>query len=144
MGTKKVSKKLPFKFTKKKNKKTAGLADSNFDGDEDDEPTTTTSIDIAEDIIDPEAEERAAQEQLAKKGPWVEFRMLVSTGTDLDETSGIGTTVSSLGQLALRSGNRNPPTILFGAPKGSMSWICPPDIVDPHFAGVFYAYYRSW
>ena len=114
MGTKRVSKKLPFKFAKKKNRKAAGLADSNLD-DDDEEPTITTAP-ISEDIVDPEAEERAAQEQLTKKAPWVEFRMLVSTGTELDETSGIGTTVSSLGQLSLRSGNRNPPTILFGGP----------------------------
>ena len=92
------------------------MAGANLDAD-DDEPTIATSpIDIADDIINHDVDERAAQEQLAKKAPWVELRMLVSTGAELDETAGGGTTISSLGQLSLRTGNRNPPTILFGGP----------------------------
>lgn len=113
-GTKKVSKKMPFNWGRKKDKKTAqGLAGA---GD-DDEPTIATApIDVTELIINTEASERAATEQLTKKTPWVELRMLVSTGTEVDETAGSGTAVSSLGQLSLRTGNRNPPTILFGGP----------------------------
>lgn len=116
-GTKNVKKKMPFNWGRKKDKKTGqSLAGANLEGD-DDEPTIATSpIDIDQEIFDPEADERAAQEQLAKKAPWVELRMLISTGTELDETAGTGATVSSLGQLSLRSGNRNPPTILFGGP----------------------------
>ena len=112
---------MPFSWGKKKDKKTSqsqGLTDSMVEGD-DDEPTIATSpLDLAEDTIDPEEAERAAAEQLAKKAPWVELRMLVSTGNELDETAGSGdrATVANLGQLSLRTGNRNPPTILFGGP----------------------------
>ena len=116
-GTKKVSKKMPFNWGRKKDKKTGqGLAGANLVGDDDEPTIATASIDVAEEIIDTEAAERAATEQLTKKAPWVELRMLVSTGTELDETAGSGTAVSSLGQLSLRTGNRNPPTILFGGP----------------------------
>jgi len=138
-GTKKVSKKMPFNWGRKKDKKSGqALAGAGLDVD-DDEPTIATSlIDIGEGIIDPEAEERAAQEQLAKKAPWVELRMLISTGTELDETAGSGTTVSSLGQLSLRSGNRNPPTILFGGPV-----LCVGSKFDETDEGFSYFYTRK-
>jgi len=113
----KVSK-MPFGWGKKKDKKGAqgSLASAELDGEEDDEaPTIATSpIDIGIEE-DPEAEEMAASE-LEKKLPWVELRMLVGSATDKDENVGNATTVSSLGQLTLRSGNRNPPTVLFGGP----------------------------
>ena len=138
-GTKKVKKKMPFNWGKNKDKKPShGLAGASLDAD-DDEPTIATSpIDIGEDIIDAEAEERAAQEQLAKKAPWIELRMLISTGTELDETAGIGTTVSSLGQVSLRSGNRNPPTILFGGPV-----LCVGSKFDETDEGFSYFYTRK-
>jgi hypothetical protein len=109
---------MTFGWGKKKDKKGGqGLMNGAIMEGDDDEPTIATApIDIAEQIIDPEAAERAATEQLAKKAPWVELRMLVGTGNDLDETAGTGTTVSNLGEITLRTGNRNPPTILFGGP----------------------------
>jgi hypothetical protein len=130
---------MPFNWVRKKDKKAKqGLAVSNLDAD-DDEPTIATApIDIAGDVVDPDAEERAAQEQLAKKAPWVELRMLVSTGTELDETAGSGTTVSSLGQLSLRSGNRNPPTTLFGGPV-----LCVGSKVDETDEGFSYFYTKK-
>ena len=115
-GARKVTKKMPFGWGKKKDKKGAqgSLASAELDEEEDEAPTIATSpIDIGIEE-DPEAEEMAAAE-LEKKLPWVELRMLVGSATDKDENVG-SITVSSLGQLSLRSGNRNPPTILFGGP----------------------------
>jgi len=118
-GAKRVSKKMTFGWGKKKDKKGAqeSLASAESELEDFDEAPTiaTTPIDIGIEE-DPEAEERAASEQLEKKAPWVELRMLVGSSSDADENGGNVTTVSNLGQLTLRTGNRNPPTVLFGGP----------------------------
>mmetsp|Transcript_18884 Transcript_18884/g.38983 ORF Transcript_18884/g.38983 Transcript_18884/m.38983 type:complete len:478 (-) Transcript_18884:521-1954(-) len=110
---------MPFSWGKKKDKRgtktSFALASSSVEADNDEPTIATSPIETNEDI-DPEAEERAATEQLQKKAPWVEFRMLISSASEGEETVGNGTTVSSLGELTLRTGNRNPPTVLFGGP----------------------------
>ena len=109
---------MPFGWGKKKDKKGAqgSLASADLEEEEEDAPTIATSpIDIIVEGTDPEAEERAASEKLEKKVTWVELRMLVGSTNEGDENVGTAT-VSSLGQLTLRTGNSNPPTILFGGP----------------------------
>ena len=134
-----MKKKMPFNWGRKKDKKSnQGLAGANLVGD-DDEPTIATApIDIGDGPIDKEAQERAATEALTKKGPWVELRMLVSTGSELDQTAGSGATVSTLGQLSLRTGNRNPPTILFGGPV-----LCVGSKFDENDEGFSYFYTKK-
>mmetsp|Transcript_18306 Transcript_18306/g.39870 ORF Transcript_18306/g.39870 Transcript_18306/m.39870 type:complete len:482 (-) Transcript_18306:60-1505(-) len=132
---------MPFGWGKKKDKKGAqgSLASTDLESDdEDDDPTSPTAhIDIILEESDPEAEERAASEKLEKKKPWVELRMLVGSTSEGDETTGIGT-VSSLGQLSLRTGNRNPPTILFGGPV-----LCVGSKFDESDEGISYFYTKK-
>lgn len=143
-GTKKgvsgVAKIASFGMWKKKGQDKKGvegsLAGADMDDDDEAPSMVTSPLDTPSEMDDPEAEERAASEQLEKKLPWVELRVLVSS-TNADGTSS-SATASNLGQLTLRSGNRNPPTALFGGPVllvGSK--------IDEHDEGLAYFYTKK-
>jgi hypothetical protein len=71
-------------------------------------------------------------EPAERKFPWVELRGLVeSTRVDGSTTA----TASKMGELALRTGNRNPPTILFGGPV-----LCVGSKYDENDEGLAYFY----
>jgi hypothetical protein len=80
-----------------------------------------------------------ASDGLDSKHPWVELRVLVSTNTNASDVGGnILATVSNLGRLTLRSGKRQPPTILFGGPV-----LCVASKLDENDEGVAYFYTRK-
>jgi hypothetical protein len=127
---------------KQKSKKAAAASSSlaNAEAEEEDEaapqaqaPLETVGED-SEMISD--KTENLASEQLERKFPWVELRILIGeTGADGTIKSASS---SNLGQLSLRSGNRNPPTILFGGPV-----LCVGSKFDEHDEGLSYFYTRK-
>lgn len=121
---------------KKKAKKQDGsLATADDDEEEATVPTGQTPLDIIGE--DPMAvDEKRAMEQLERKFPWVELRSLVeATGAD-GNVSNI--TPTALGELYLRSGNRNPPTVLFGGPV-----LCVACKADENDEGLAYFYTKK-
>ena len=140
-GASKVSK-LSFGWGKKKNqdKKAAqgSLADAEIDDDDEEEaPVRGAAPLVSFDEDDADEDERAASEQLEKKYPWVELRLIVGTASATDGTAN-SATASNLGQLTLRSGNRNPPTILFGGPV-----LCVGSKLDESDEGLAYFYTKK-
>lgn len=138
-GAHKMKKMASFGMWKKKSQDKKGegsLANAEMD-DEDEAPSTNTAPMDTMSEYDLEAEEVAASEQLERKYPWVELRILVapSAGTDGTVSS---TTASNLGQLTLRSGNRNPPTVLFGGPV-----LCVGSKLDESDEGLAYFYTKK-
>ncbi|KAG7336508.1 hypothetical protein IV203_038853 [Nitzschia inconspicua] len=114
VGSKMGAKKLGFVWGKKKgqDKKSAQGSLATAEIDEEDEaedfPAPGTAPIVSFDELD--ADDKGS-ELLEKKYPWVEMRVLVG-----GDGNAFNTTASNLGTLTLRSGNRNPPTILFGGP----------------------------
>jgi hypothetical protein len=77
-----------------------------------------------------------AETDLERKFPWVELRILAnSPGADSD---GSKTVPTGLGELSLRSGNRNPPTVLFGGPV-----LCVASKTDENDEGLAYFYTKK-
>jgi hypothetical protein len=77
-----------------------------------------------------------AKQDLERKHPWVELRALFGvTGADGSVNTA---TLSNLGQLNLRSGNRNPPCVLFGGPV-----LCVGSKSDENDEGLAYFYTRK-
>jgi hypothetical protein len=134
VGSKKGAKKLTFGWGKKKGqdkKSTQGsLATAEMDEDEEDAPVHGNAPIVTFDEGD--ADDRGS-ELLEKKFPWVEMRVLV--GADGNTSS---VTASNLGQLTLRSGNRNPPTVLFGGPV-----LCVGSKLDELDEGLAYFYTKK-
>jgi hypothetical protein len=112
--------KLGFKaatFGMLRTKKKAKEQDSSLataDDEEDTIATNQTPLGIVGENTTTIGTDKLASEQLERKYPWVELRSLVeSTGADGSVSN---LTPIGLGELALRSGKRNPPTVLFGGP----------------------------
>lgn len=123
--------------TKKKTKEQESSLGT-ADGDEDD-TIATNQTPLAIIGGDPSASvdsDKLASEQLERKFPWVELRSLVeSTGTDGSVSN---VTPTGLGELSLRSGNRNPPTVLFGGPV-----LCVASKNDENDEGLAYFYTKK-
>ena len=128
--------KFGFGMKKKAKDQDASLATAD-DGDDEDEDESMTTNQAAFDIIDQGAILPVYTEaDLERKFPWVELRCLVdSPGT---ETSGSKVVPTGLGELSLRSGNRNPPTVLFGGPV-----LCVASKSDENDEGLAYFYTRK-
>jgi hypothetical protein len=142
-GTKKgantVKKMATFGMWKKKSQDKKGegsLANAEMD-DEDEAPSTTTVRIESMSEFDQEVDDTAASEHLERKYPWVELRVLVGTSAGADGTAST-TTASNLGQLTLRSGNRNPPSVLFGGPV-----LCVGSKLDESDEGLAYFYTKK-
>ena len=120
---------------KAQNEAGSGLASAEHDEDDEVQPNTANApLDaVNENGGNDNNEEQLASEQLERKHPWVELRILAPDGTSPDAPG----TQSSLGQLTLRSGNRNPPTVLFGGPV-----LCVASKLDEHDEGLAYFYTR--
>lgn len=141
-GANKVKKIATFGMWKKKSQDKRGegsLANSEIDDEDDDVATSTTTtapiVPMAD--FDQEADEMAISEQLERKFPWVELRVLVGTSAGSDGTV-TNWTASNLGQLSLRIGNRNPPTVLFGGPV-----LCVGSKLDESDEGLAYFYTKK-
>ena len=138
--TKKVGNVASFGLLKRRKQKAkndagSGLASAEQDDeDEEGQPNTAnTPLDIDEAGANNDDPDQLASEQLERKRPWVELRILNPDETSADAPG----TQSSLGQLTLRSGNRNPPTVLFGGPV-----LCVASKLDEHDEGLAYFYTR--
>lgn len=111
---------------KKRTQASESLANAGQDEEEETSPKAHVSLESmggnAE--LNDDMEMAAAGRDL----PWVELRALVGDA---------GSTISNLGQLTLRSGNRNPPSILFGGPV-----LCVGSKLDDHDEGIAYFYTR--
>ncbi|KAL3923138.1 MAG: hypothetical protein SGILL_001830 [Bacillariaceae sp.] len=132
-----VGKKLKFGFGKKKGHAKKGvegsLANSELDEKEEDEaPVRGAAPLVSFDEAEPDMPDKGA-EMMEKKYPWVELRMLVPSDSGV-----AGVTASNLGQMTLRSGNRNPPTVLFGGPV-----LCVGSKLDESDEGLAYFYTKK-
>ena len=133
LGSKGVGK-LTFGWGKKKAQDTNTVQGSLADADDDDEneapmergPAPLVTFDEGDGQRD------GKSSRLEKKYPWVELRLIEGT------TPGVDVTVSTLGQLKLRSGNRNPPTILYGGPV-----LCVGSKLDESDEGLAYFYTKK-
>ncbi len=105
------------------------------DGDEDETVATSlTALEIIGENHNASIDDEKAT--LERKFPWVELRSLVeSTGADGNMSN---VTPTGLGELFLRSGNRNPPTVLFGGPV-----LCVASKNDENDEGLAYFYTKK-
>ena len=85
-------------------------------------------------------DENAKGGSLDRKQPWIELRSLenVADGASAFGGSSAAATAVNLGELMLRSGKRNPPTMLFGGPV-----LCVGSKVDESDEGLAYFYTRK-
>lgn len=109
-----------FGLKKRKKGNSGGMAD---DDDELDEGMTTEEVSALsmEATKAMQALQKASLEELQPKGDqrarYIEMRTLVAMESQASEIGGsAAATSSSLGELSLRGGNRNPPTVCFGGP----------------------------
>ena len=139
-----VAKVATFGMLGKKNKiKQAAAAASslaNADTDADDDAVhaaAVAALEKNETIPEGGVLDMGLTELLEKKHPWVEVRSLVSSTAAAGALGGsiAAATASNLGELSLRSGKRNPPTILFGGPV-----LCVASKLDEHDEGLAYFY----
>ena len=131
-GTKFAAKKATFGLVgkKKKNKDPSSLANA---GHDEDDGARTGPMNIGVLGGAPSVTKDDDKFTSERKFPWVELRVLVGvTGTDGSSSSA---TSSNLGALTLRSGNRNPPTVLFGGPV-----LCVGSKLDEDDEGLAYFY----
>jgi hypothetical protein len=130
-----VGKKLKFGFGKKKgdSKGTPQASLATADSDDEDEGMTPVRGTAPIVSFDETEQEVSAQGVQDKKYPWVELRMLLPScgGT-------VGVTASNLGTMTLRSGNRNPPTVVFGGPI-----LCVGSKLDESDEGLAYFYTKK-
>jgi hypothetical protein len=135
VGSKIGAKKLAFGWGKKKaqdKKNTPGsLATAEMDEESEEELVRADAPIVSFDEGD--ADDKRSELLLEKKFPWVEMRVLVPV-----EGNMANATASNLGQLNLRSGNRNPPTILFGGPV-----LCVGSKLDDFDEGLAYFYTKK-
>lgn len=140
--TKKTAKIATFGLIGKKSKakkaaEASSLANAEADEEEESAPTAQTPLKtLGEDIVLDDKADKLASEELERKFPWVELRTLEGVaGADGNIKSAI---TSNLGQLTLRSGKKNPPTVLFGGPV-----LCVGSKLDEHDEGLAYFYTRK-
>lgn len=121
-------------LTKKKGKGQDSSLATADDEEEDTIATNQTPLEIIGEEFNPVIDgEKSAIE---RKFPWVELRRLVeSTGADGNMSN---VTPNGLGELTLRSGNRNPPTVLFGGPV-----LCVASKSDENDEGLAYFYTKK-
>jgi len=121
---------------KKPKEQESSLATADEDEDEETTATNQTPLDIIGEGPTTANDGMLASNQLERKYPWVELRSLVeATGADGNVNS---VTPSGLGELSLRSGNRNPPTVLFGGPV-----LCVASKIDENDEGLAYFYTKK-
>jgi len=125
-----------FGMKKKTREQEASLA-TEADDDDDDDHATMAMTQSAIGMINQSASVKSdGMAHLERKFPWVELRSLVdSSGA---ETDGNKITAIGLGELSLRSGNRNPPTVLFGGPV-----LCVASKTDENDEGLAYFYTKK-
>lgn len=123
---------------KKKAKGTDGSL-AKADDSDDEEAMTVATSQTALDAMSSSANSGQGSKsasQLERKFPWVEIRKLVEvTGADGSVT---GATPTAIGEMTLRSGNRNPPTVLFGGPV-----LCVASKADETDEGLAYFYTKK-
>jgi hypothetical protein len=118
---------------KKRAKDQDGSLATTDDGDEETIMTNQTSFGI---IGRDDTFAGDAETDLERKVPWVELRSLAQApGTD---NSGSKAVATGLGELSLRTGNRNPPTVLFGGPV-----LCVASKTDENDEGLAYFYTKK-
>eukprot|EP00934_Nitzschia_sp_Nitz4_P002940 Nitzschia sp. Nitz4//scaffold15_size197535//123755//127659//NITZ4_001590-RA/size197535-augustus-gene-0.214-mRNA-1//1//CDS//3329537751//2930//frame0 len=125
-----------FGFGKRRGKDQGETSLARQDSDEEEETVATniTPLDAIGEGLPQDS--RPASETLERKHPWVELRSLVEvTGVDGKVT---GATPTGLGELTLRSGNRNPPVVLFGGPV-----LCVASKLDASDEGIAYFYTKK-
>ena len=108
------------------------------DDDDDEGPRAIAPSLDAPDAIAEEEEFKLVSEQLERKHPWCELRAMVAKSSASEMGGKASSTASNLGELKLRSGKRNPPTVLFGGPV-----LCVGSKVDEHDEGLAYFYTRK-
>lgn len=105
------------------------------DGDEDETiATNMTPLDLIGEEFHSTVEDDKVS--LERKFPWVELRRLVESAAAEGKISSV--TPTALGELSLRSGNRNPPTVLFGGPV-----LCVASKSDENDEGLAYFYTKK-
>lgn len=125
-----------FGFGKKKKAKDQNSSLATAD---DDDGETITSSQTPMGTIGQETMSSAqdsAITDLERKFPWVELRSLADQSTSNGTSSTI--TPAGIGELLLRSGNRNPPTVLFGGPV-----LCVASKTDENDEGLAYFYTKK-